>query len=311
MNRICVIGGANIDICGSSVEKLRYFDSNPGMISLSYGGVGRNIAQILALLGEQVDFLTCFSSDNYGTMMRQDCEALGMRTGWSIVTDDYPSSMYLAILDSDRDMKIAMSDMRILRAMTPEALEPALNELKEDDMIVLDANLDLECIGYILDHAVCRIAADPVSAGKAARLKNRLKDLTIFKPNRYEAQELSGITIHDEKSAAESLDWFLQQGVKEIIISMAEGGILAADQNEKIWFTHRMILVENATGAGDTFLGAYAAKRLHGCGLREAARYGISAAICAIEQDAVNRRSLNASEVEKQIAAAEIKERLL
>ncbi len=46
-NTICVIGGANIDICGSSLEPLKNYDSNPGTIAVSYGGVGRNIAQIM------------------------------------------------------------------------------------------------------------------------------------------------------------------------------------------------------------------------------------------------------------------------
>ena len=41
--RICVIGGSNIDICGASIEPLRNFDSNPGIVTVRYGGVGRNI----------------------------------------------------------------------------------------------------------------------------------------------------------------------------------------------------------------------------------------------------------------------------
>ena len=54
MSSICVIGGANIDIVGSSIDPLQNFDSNPGEISIAYGGVGRNIAQICALLGENI-----------------------------------------------------------------------------------------------------------------------------------------------------------------------------------------------------------------------------------------------------------------
>jgi len=63
---ICVIGGANIDLCGSSLEPLRNYDSNPGTISVSFGGVGRNIAQILALLDQKVRFVSCFPAIRMG-----------------------------------------------------------------------------------------------------------------------------------------------------------------------------------------------------------------------------------------------------
>ena len=62
--RICVIGGSNIDICGASIEPLRNFDSNPGIVTVRYGGVGRNIAQILALLETRTQLVSVFSSES-------------------------------------------------------------------------------------------------------------------------------------------------------------------------------------------------------------------------------------------------------
>ena len=49
-----VIGGVNIDIGGHSFQPLIPADSNPGKISVSLGGVGRNIAHNLSLLGTDV-----------------------------------------------------------------------------------------------------------------------------------------------------------------------------------------------------------------------------------------------------------------
>lgn len=306
--RICVIGGSNIDICGASLEPLRNFDSNPGVIDVSFGGVGRNIAQILALLGEKPLFVSVFSADSYGRMMKADCDALGMDTSFSIVSEDYPSSMYIAILDSNHDMRVAMSDMRNLREMKPEHLKPVLSGLTKNDMIVIDANLELECIRYVAEKAPCALAADPVSASKCLRLQDVLPSLAIFKPNVFEAQRLNGIEIIDEESACRSLDWFLERGVKEIIISMAEQGVLLGTEKEKIWFTHRLIDLDNATGGGDSFLGAYLTRRLHGIDPRQAVRSAISAAVMTIEQDAVNRRRLCLADIEEAEASMEIRE---
>ena len=311
MSSICVIGGANIDIVGSSIDPLQNFDSNPGEISIAYGGVGRNIAQICALLGENIKFVTCFSGDSYGQSMKEDCKRLGMDVSMSSTVEDLPSSMYIALLDNNRDMKLGMSDMRILRRMDAKMLQPILETLHEDDIIIIDSNLDMESIEYIAIHAKARIAADPVSAHKASRLKSVLNHIDIFKPNQFEASELTGIWIKDEETARQNLDWFIEHGVKEVIISMADRGILLGTAEHKTWFTHRPINMENATGGGDSLLGAYVASRLAGKCPLESMRFGISAAVISIEQDAVRRRNLNTEEVNAKISDMKIEEKTL
>ncbi len=311
MNRVCVIGGANIDICGASLEPLRDYDSNPGKISISFGGVGRNIAQVCALLGIPTSFVTCFSDDSYGRMMKEDCAALGMDVSDCITVKGLPSSMYLAILDADNDMRMAMSDMRILRSMSPEVLDGVLKKLGSDDIIIIDANLDMECISYILRSAPCRVAADPVSASKALRLKDYLKYISIFKPNRFEAEELSGIRIDSPEKARESAEWFVSRGVREVIISMADQGIVLAAEGRTTYFRHRIIRLENATGGGDCLLGAYIAGRLEGLLPKQSMRLGIGCAVTAIEEDAVSRRSLDLNAVRNSIGSMCIEEQEL
>ena len=311
MSSICVIGGANIDIVGSSIDPLQNFDSNPGEISIAYGGVGRNIAQICALLGENIKFVTCFSGDSYGQSMKEDCKRLGMDVSMSSTVEDLPSSMYIALLDNNRDMKLGMSDMRILRRMDAKMLQPILETLHEDDIIIIDSNLDMESIEYIAIHAKARIAADPVSAHKATRLKSVLNHLDIFKPNQFEASELTGIWIKDEETARQNLDWFIEHGVKEVIISMADRGILLGTAEHKTWFTHRPINMENATGGGDSLLGAYVASRLAGKCPLESMRFGISAAVIIIDKYSFRRSNLNTELLNAKISDMKIEEKTL
>ncbi len=308
MKRICLFGGANIDLCGASIDKLRSFDSNPGIITISYGGVGRNIAQICSLLQQKVLFVTCFADDTYGKQMKQDCENLGMDCTYSRVYSDVPSSMYLAILDNDHDMKIAMSDMRILSRMDQKMIDDALQTLDKDDIVAVDANLSTDIVAYILAHAQCLTAADPVSASKAFKMKPILSHIGIFKPNQYEAAELNGIEITDEKSASESLEWFRKQGVQEILISMAERGVLLGFDDKRFWLRHRPIALANATGGGDAFMGAYISRRLMKDDPLSSVHYAISAAVTTIEQDAVVRRTLNDEEIRNKMKDMEIRE---
>ena len=311
MSKICVFGGANVDICGASIEALRNYDSNPGTIEIRFGGVGRNIAQICAMLKQHVQIITCFSNDAYGVELKKDCEALGMDCSLARTVTDLPSSIYIAILDENRDMKIAMSDMRILRNLDHEVIDKALANIHADDWIILDANLSEETLQYIAEHAPCSVAADPVSASKSKRLKPILPHLSVFKPNQYEAQELTGIWVKDDETARQSLNWFLDHGVKETLISMADRGILIGTVEEQIWMTHRTIKLDNATGGGDSFMGAYLSQRLKKESPRQAAEYAASAAVAVIEQNAVRKRTLNDEMIQSQIADMNIKERVL
>ena len=311
MRKICVTGGANVDICGASFEELRAYDSNPGMIEIRFGGVGRNIAEICALIGQKVRFVTAFSSDFYGKEMKKDCEALGMDCSYAKISDAYPSSIYLAILDEKRDMRIAMSDMRILDELTPEDALNGVKDLDENDILVLDANLSETLLHELALKAGGLKAADPVSISKAKRFVPILDKLQIFKPNQFESASLTGITIVDEHDAVRSLNWFLERGVREVIISMADRGILLGTQEGKCWIRHRIIDLENATGGGDTFMGAYVCERLNGADPRASAVYALSAAVTAIEQNSVRKRQLNDAEVREGIASLNIEEKIL
>lgn len=64
-----VVGGVNMDIGGQSDGPLVPGDSNPGRVRISLGGVGRNIAHNMALLGLDVRFLTAFGDDIYAQRM--------------------------------------------------------------------------------------------------------------------------------------------------------------------------------------------------------------------------------------------------
>ena len=84
--RVAVIGGINMDIGGSPARPLVLRDSNPGRVSLRPGGVGRNIAHNLCLLGLEVSLITVLGTDVYGEALLKSCEALGldMSMAWSL-----------------------------------------------------------------------------------------------------------------------------------------------------------------------------------------------------------------------------------
>ena len=60
---ISIIGGANVDLIATLNDAFIAADSNPGHIDAGYGGVARNIAHNLSLLGARTQLLTIFGGD--------------------------------------------------------------------------------------------------------------------------------------------------------------------------------------------------------------------------------------------------------
>ena len=98
---ITVVGGANIDITASCGNSFIAADSNPGRVETSYGGVGRNIAHNLALMGAQVRFATVFGGDSQADGLVGDCRELGFDLSLSSRMDYVRSSYYISINDGD------------------------------------------------------------------------------------------------------------------------------------------------------------------------------------------------------------------
>ena len=63
MSEVSIIGGITADIEGLPYDRLIQGDSNPGKITMSYGGVGRNIVENLARLGTSVSFISVAGDD--------------------------------------------------------------------------------------------------------------------------------------------------------------------------------------------------------------------------------------------------------
>ncbi len=286
---IAVAGGANIDIGGRSDAPLVAGDSNPGRIRSCLGGVGRNIAHNLALLGARVTLITALGADDGAKRVEASCAALGIDLTHSLIVPDGATSTYLFLADSNGDMALAMNDMAVFERLTPEFWETRLPVLNAAALVVLDANLPEESIRYLAEHCSAPLFADSVSAAKAGRLRSVLGKLHTLKPNRMEAELLSGVPITDETSLHRAADALLSTGLGRVFISLGADGVLAADHEQKLHLHNLPARMVSTTGCGDAFMAAVARASLDGAGLAAAARQGLAAAAVAMESaDAIN-----------------------
>lgn len=276
--RAAVVGGVNIDIGGTARAPLVMGDSNPGAVRFSLGGVGRNIAHNLSLLGVDVRLLTALGEDLWADRIEGSCALLGIDLTGSLIVPGQSTSTYLYLAGPEGDMALAVSDMDIYERLTPAALEPKLPWLRDAQVLVLDANLPAETIAWLCGRVTVPIFADAVSAAKAGRLKDVLGKLHTLKPNRLEAELLSGVAIHDERSLFRAADALLETGLKRVFISLGADGVLAADADTRLRLPTARGEHVNTTGCGDAFLAALVWSQLRGLDLKDSARAGVAAA---------------------------------
>lgn len=283
-DRAAVIGGVNMDIGGSPFAKLVMRDSNPGVITARPGGVGRNIAHDLRLLGLDVSLVTAVGGDVYGQGILSSCRELGIDLSLARIMPDMRSSTYLYVTDETGDMEIGIADMEITSCITPAHIAVHMDALNSFGAVVLDANLSPEAIEYAAQNCTAPLYADPVSTAKAVRLLPVLDKLTAIKPNIYEAEKLTGEA--DPERAARAL---IEKGVRRVFISLGEEGMLAAEGDTLVRLPREFVTVINTTGAGDAATAAIVWAGLRGLGLEESARAAVKAgAITASCQGANN-----------------------
>ena len=284
-----VIGGVNIDIGGQSFLPLILSDSNPGRVRTSPGGVGRNIAHNLRLLGLPVRLIAAFGEDLYARVILDSCRELGIETKDAISVPGEATSTYLYLADHTGEMHLAVSDMEICRFLTPEALEEKLPVIRGAVALVLDTNIPEETIAWLCREVRIPIFADPVSVSKAEKLKAVLSEIHTLKPNRLEAELLTGIRITDDDGPDRAADQLLESGVKQVFITLGKEGVLAADEKKRIRLPALPEVPVNTTGCGDAFMAALVWAYTRGLNVEESARAGLAAAAIAMGgSDTVN-----------------------
>ena len=277
-----VVGGVNLDIGGTPAKPMVLRDSNPGSVKLSLGGVGRNIAHNMALLGVPTVLITALGEDLPAKQITDSCRDLGIDLSHALRLRGAATSTYLFLTDHLGEMELAVSDMEIYQHLTPTFLESKLSVLNNASLVVCDTNIPAESVEFIAEHCTAPIFLDPVSTAKAEKARRVLGKLHTLKPNCIEAALLSGVDITDADSLHLAADKLLESGLKRVFISLGSHGVLAAERGRAVHLPIYPGEMRNATGCGDAFMAALAWSFRQGRGIDFAARAGLAAAAIAL-----------------------------
>lgn len=275
---ISVIGGANVDLSATLQDAFIAADSNPGHVEIGYGGVARNIAHNLSLLGARTQLLTVFGGDLFGGLLQDYCKQQGIDIHLSDKQNALRSGIYLCINNHGGEMIAAVADTDIIREITPEWLAKRIGEINLSDFIVADTNISEDAIRYLMENSTAPLLIDGVSTTKAHRVTNALRRCKLpflhsLKLNLKEALAVTATATYAE-AAQQLLNW----GVAHVYITLGSEGVYCRNAAEEWLYPALPGDVVNTTGAGDAFLAGVVYALAKGLPFPQTAQYGLMAA---------------------------------
>ena len=276
---VVVVGWANMDVVARTSAPHVPATSNPGHTRISPGGVGRNIAACLGLLGAPVRLVSAVGTDAFGDEVLRVTARCGADVS-AVRRSPGATGTYTALLDDGGELVAAVSDMTVVDELELDTLH-----LGDAALVVVDGNLapaQVERVLAAASSAGVPVALEPVSVAKAARLHGlvQLGQVFLVTPNSEEIGALTGRSGDWQRSVEDLHD----RGVRHVWLREGVRGSYLCTAGEKpVHLPALSATVVDVTGAGDAMLAAWVAAWLRGSDPVEAARAGHRAAAATIE----------------------------
>jgi len=281
---VTVVGGMNVDLTGSPHQPLVLATSNPGEMSLSAGGVGRNIAHNLALLSVPTTLLSAVGDDAFGAYALDATRQAGVNVEYVLKQTGQRTGTYLSVLNFEHDLVVAIADMAATRGVSAEYLAQHERILAESALIAADTNLDEAALTYLCDVCETRripLLIEPVSVEKSKKLRRINAKATYITPNR---DELRSISESDTPDLAAQCACLRDQ-FEHIFVTLGEQGVYHYQTRAEQGTLYPAIptTVVNVNGAGDALVAGLICGLFYEKPLPESIRFGIAAAHIALQ----------------------------
>ncbi len=282
MAAIVVVGSVNADMI-LRVERL----PRPGEtvlgreFSMTQGGKGANQAVAARRAGGDVSLIARVGDDPFGrqALDRLNAEKIDTRP----IRQESPGTTGVALIfvDAHGENSIGVAS-GANAALSPLDVFSARQTIAGADVLLVQLETPVETVVSAV--LLARENSVPVilNPAPACALPASLwSNVSILTPNRVEAETLSGTRVTDKESARLAAARLHEKGIKTVIITMGEEGVLASSAGEVFHLEAHPVNALDTTAAGDVFSGALAVALAEHRTLRDAVQFAnAAAALC-------------------------------
>lgn len=253
---IC-IGAAFVDELFHMKEEMIVATTVEASVTKTAGGVSRNIAHQLALLGVEVQLISVFGNDSDGDWLKQSCIKAGVKLDASI-TKEGLSGKYTGILNMDGSLFTAFLTNAATNLITPQHLERNKELLKTASYILADANISADTGEWLLafsNETAIPFILEPVSVPPARKFKGiDLKGLHLVTPNE---DELPVLCSDKALFTQHQIQELIEKGVENVWLHNGKLGSAIYNKERSITLHAPEIDIVDCTGAGDGSLSGF------------------------------------------------------
>jgi len=298
--KVLVVGGCVEDVQGVSANAYVQATSNPGRVKSTYGGVGRNIAEGIARIGEDVRLVSVVGSDQAGMALIAHCSSLPHLDATGVrVVEGQTTARFLAICNQDGDLEGAIADMEVMKYLEAGQNGWSLGEVR---MVVADGNPPIPSLLSLAAEAAQKgipLFFEPTSVPKAmaAAKGGLLPHVTFTTPNVAEVKAMvQGLGQHKAEGleVEQLISVLLDAGVGVVIVTDGPRGVYFGTldgftgQPAVLRFEPEEVaseLIVSTTGAGDSFAAGFIAATVRGAPMDEAVALGLKAASLTLQSE--------------------------
>lgn len=285
MGRVIVVGSINMDLVASVDRFPRAGETILGRTFAQHpGGKGANQAVAAARAGASTQIVAALGEDEHGRQMREFLVASGVGCANVRSRATTPTGTALiTVCAGENSIVVVPGANATLRAgdLSDVAIAPG-------EVLVAQLEIPIATVAAAMQRGQ-RLGAVTVlnAAPMLDAAKVLLRHAHVLIVNEIELTALSGMPIdahtapHQIAQAADSLR---ERGLPTIIATLGARGAIVV--GESAWFEipGRHVEVVDTTGAGDCFIGAFAAALADGRSLRSAAAFANTAASICVQR---------------------------
>ncbi|CAF0705628.1 unnamed protein product [Brachionus calyciflorus] len=236
--RVSIIGGVNLDLSFKLTDESTLSINGvtqPAEFSQVLGGVGRNMAEALKKLGIDNSFLiSSIGNDLIGRFVYEELNRIGLDTSRIKLIDDNKISTgsYCAIFGTTGDLKLAVGSMKAHDLILPDFVSKFLEDIKQSDLCVIDADIPNETIKLICDFCEKEnvpIWFNPTDLRKCTKILDTqcLNKITYMSPNYKELLTILKRVVQFDKSENKEI-----QSIAEKYSFLMEKNMEVIDEND-------------------------------------------------------------------------------
>ena len=270
-SRIVVVGSANVDLITFNDTFPRPGETIFGRkFDMGFGGKGANQAVAARRCGASVSMVGKVGSDLFGPATVKNFETLGIDATHVRIVEGISSGVAPIFVEPSGQNRILVikGANETLSAQDVDAAAPVLSNA---DTILLQFEIPLPTVYHTIRFAKGHGIRCILNPAPAVPLEfKEIAAADYFIPNESEAEAITGMPVRSIDDAGKCAEYLLTQGLSRVIVTLGErGSLLATSKGLEIIPAFKVDPIDS-TGAGDAFIGSFAAFLAEGLADQEA-----------------------------------------